>query len=121
MGQNLHLFYSIIPEENVSVTKHTKGPQSTFATTLHIYTNICNPQIFQKISFLACMPATKDMKYKGKKKFLRFIYLFMRDTDWEERQRHRQREKQALRREPDTGSQPCLLYTSDAADDVSWV
>ena len=34
-----------------------------------------------------------------------------------ERQRHRQREKQA----PSTGSPTCLLYTSDAADDVSWV
>ena len=39
--------------------------------------------------------------------FLRFIYLFMRDTEKErERQRHRQREKQAPCREPDMGLDP---------------
>ena len=45
-----------------------------------------------------------------------------------EAERERQREKQAPCREPDVGldlgspgSYPCLLYTSDAADDVSWV
>ena len=34
--------------------------------------------------------------------FLRFYYLFMRDTE-KERQRHKQREKQAPCREPDMG------------------
>ena len=53
--------------------------------------------------------------------------------DRKERQRHRKKEKQAPRRKPmwdpipRRGSYPepkadtCLLYTSDAADDVSWV
>ena len=40
--------------------------------------------------------------------FLRFIYLFMRDTQ-KERQRHRQREKEAPCREPDVGSDPGAL------------
>ena len=73
--------------------------------------------------------------------FKDFIYLFMRNTERDrdrdrDRQRHRQRAKQAPRREPDVGLNPwspgsgpglkavlncCLLYTSDAADDVSWV
>ena len=47
----------------------------------------------------------------------------MRDTQ-RERQRYRQREKQAPCGELDVGPIPdssCLLYTSDAADDVSWV
>ena len=38
------------------------------------------------------------------KQFLVKIYLFMRDTVWE-RQRHRQRERQAPCREPDAGTQ----------------
>ena len=38
--------------------------------------------------------------------FKYFTYLSMRDT---ERQRHRQREKQALRREPDSGLDPRTL------------
>ena len=37
--------------------------------------------------------------------FLRYIYLFMRDTE-RERQRHRQREKQAPCRKPDAGLDP---------------
>ena len=46
------------------------------------------------------------------------------------RDREGQREKQAPCRKPDVGLDPgtpgsrpgsCLLYTSDAADDVSWV
>ena len=37
--------------------------------------------------------------------FKDFIYLFMRDTELE-RQRHRQREKQAPYREPDVGFDP---------------
>ena len=37
--------------------------------------------------------------------FSRSTYSFMRDTDWE-RQRHRQREKQAPLREPDAGLDP---------------
>ena len=37
--------------------------------------------------------------------FLRFIYLFMRDTE-RDRQRHRWREKQAPNREPDAGLNP---------------
>ena len=37
--------------------------------------------------------------------FLKFIYLFMRDTE-KEKQRHRQREKQALRGEPNAGLNP---------------
>ena len=37
--------------------------------------------------------------------FLRFIYLFMRDTQ-RERQRHSQREEQAPRREPNVGLNP---------------
>ena len=36
---------------------------------------------------------------------LRFIYLFMKDTE-KERKRHRQREKQAPCREPDAGLDP---------------
>ena len=39
--------------------------------------------------------------------FKDFIYLFMRDTEgYRERQRHRQREKQAPWREPDVGLDP---------------
>ena len=38
--------------------------------------------------------------------YLRFIYLFMRNTERRERQRHRQREKQASCREPDLGLDP---------------
>ena len=37
--------------------------------------------------------------------FLKIFYLFMRDTH-KERQRHRQREKQAPFREPDVGLDP---------------
>ena len=35
-----------------------------------------------------------------------FIYLFMKDTGERPRQRHRQRKKQALCREPDVGLDP---------------
>ena len=46
------------------------------------------------------------IEYIGKFVFFkRFIYLFMRDTQGE-KQRHRQREKKALRREPDVGLDP---------------